>query len=52
MDADGDAFVFNLPVPESGYAALLGEAVFNGRPTPFYMSTNVRIVGREATSEK
>jgi PhoPQ-activated pathogenicity-related protein len=52
MDADGDAFVFNLPVPESGYAALLGEAVFNGRIAPFYMSTNVRIVGRGTTSEK
>jgi PhoPQ-activated pathogenicity-related protein len=43
--ADGNAHLFQLAVPESGYAALLGEATFNGQPVPFNLSTNVRIVG-------
>ena len=48
MTADGDAYFFDMPVPESGCAALLGEAVFNGDRVPYYLSTNVRIVGKAA----
>jgi PhoPQ-activated pathogenicity-related protein len=48
MTADGDAHVYELAVPESGYAALLAEAVFNGQPVPFHLSTNVRIVGKQS----
>jgi PhoPQ-activated pathogenicity-related protein len=49
MTADGDAYFFDMPVPESGYVALLGEAVFNGERVPYYLSTNVRIVGKGAS---
>jgi PhoPQ-activated pathogenicity-related protein len=45
MQADGQDYVYELAVPEAGYAALLGEAVFNGKGLPFNLSTNVRIVG-------
>ncbi|MEX2139639.1 MAG: PhoPQ-activated protein PqaA family protein [Pirellulales bacterium] len=45
MQADGPDYVYELAVPDSGYAALLGEAVFNGQRIPFNLSTNVRIVG-------
>jgi hypothetical protein len=48
MTADGDAHVYELAVPESGYAALLAEAVFNGQPVPFHLSTNVRFVGKQS----
>jgi PhoPQ-activated pathogenicity-related protein len=48
MSADGDAHLYELAVPQSEYAALLGEAVFNGQPVPFHLSTNVRIVGNAA----
>jgi PhoPQ-activated pathogenicity-related protein len=49
MSADGDAHLYELAIPESGYAALLGEAVFNGQSVPFQLSTNVRIVGKQTT---
>ena len=45
MQANGGDFVFDLSVPAAGYAALLGEATFNGDRIPFNLSTNVRIVG-------
>jgi len=45
MDANGNGFAYEMAVPESGYVALLGEALFNGEHVPFYLSTNVRIVG-------
>jgi PhoPQ-activated pathogenicity-related protein len=47
MSADGNAHFYELAVPQSGYAALLAEAVFNGQPVPLYLSTNVRIVGKQ-----
>jgi PhoPQ-activated pathogenicity-related protein len=45
MQPNGGDFVFELSVPTAGYAALLGEATFNGDRVPFNLSTNVRIVG-------
>ncbi len=46
---DENQYLFHMPLPEKGFAALLGEAVFDGNPTPFYLSTNVRIVkGKES----
>ena len=46
MQANGERLrVRTAPSPPSGYAALLGEAIFNGDRIPFYLSTNVRIVG-------
>jgi len=39
------AFIHKLPVPSTGYAALLGEAVYHeGTDQEFSLSTNVRIV--------
>ncbi len=46
MESSGGGFVYQLDVPQAGYAALLGEAVFNGERLPFNLSTNVRIVGQ------
>jgi PhoPQ-activated pathogenicity-related protein len=43
----GDSHRYSLPVPPSGYAALFGEAMFEDDGVPFYLSTNVRIVGKE-----
>lgn len=40
--------VCRLPVPESGYAALIGEAQFDGPGLPFYLSTNVQILSSPA----
>jgi PhoPQ-activated pathogenicity-related protein len=45
--ANGDEYEFRLPVPDSGYAALFGEAVFEDGDLPFYLSTNVKIVTKE-----
>ena len=45
----GGAYVFDLPVPEAGHAALFGEAVYDGRgdaAIPYFLSTNVRIIGQ------
>jgi hypothetical protein len=42
--ASGDAFVYNLAIPESGFAAVFGEAVYNGDGGRYYLSTNVRVV--------
>jgi PhoPQ-activated pathogenicity-related protein len=36
---------YELEYPASGYAAMFGEAVFNGAAMPYYLSTNVKIVG-------
>ncbi len=44
-EADGSAYRAELPIPASGYAALFGEATFDGDAMPFYLSTNVKIVG-------
>jgi PhoPQ-activated pathogenicity-related protein len=43
--ANGDGYVFDLPLPASGYRAVFGEAIFeNGESPALYLSTNVRIV--------
>lgn len=49
---NSEHYVYKLPAPESGYAALFGEAQFNGESVPFYLSTNVRIVGQPAAAGK
>jgi PhoPQ-activated pathogenicity-related protein len=45
--ADADAHSYTLPVPAKGFAAMFGEAVYDNKPVPLYLSTNVRIVTRE-----
>ena len=45
-DAAGDRYVCTLPVPAQGYAAMFAEAVFeDDTPLPYFLSTNLRIVG-------
>ncbi len=43
--ADGDEFVYAAAVPKTGYEAMFGEAVYEGNGLPFFLSTNVRIIG-------
>jgi PhoPQ-activated pathogenicity-related protein len=38
-------YVYELPAPASGYAALFGEAVYKDGGAPYFLSTNVKIVG-------
>ena len=40
----GDRWVYDLPHPEQGYAAVFGEAVYEGDGLPYYLSTTVKIV--------
>ncbi len=40
----GDRWVYDLPHPEHGYAAVFGEAVYEGDGLPYYLSTTVKIV--------
>ena len=43
---DGGAYVYPLDVPAEGFAAMFGEAMYDGALMPYYLSTNVRIVRR------
>ena len=38
-------YTFDLDVPASGYAAVFGEAQFDGPGLPYYLSTNVQLTG-------
>ena len=38
------AYRYDLPAPEAGYAAMLGELKFASNSLPYYLSTNVQIV--------
>jgi PhoPQ-activated pathogenicity-related protein len=40
------AYVFALSVPEKGFAAVFGEARFANEPIPYFLSTNVHVVGK------
>lgn len=44
--ADGPHAVYELPLPERGFAALFAEAEYPADDAPYSFSTNVRIVGR------
>ncbi len=44
-EPNGAGYDYNLPLPEKGFAAMFGEAVFEETGPPFFLSTNVRIVG-------
>jgi hypothetical protein len=47
---DGDKYVHQLETPDEGYAAMLGEAEYEGPSAPFFFSTNVRIIGGKTTA--
>lgn len=49
-EADG-AYRYRLERPESGYAAMFGEAAFEAEGVPYYLSTNVRITAAPAAGE-
>lgn len=44
----GDAFTYDLRIPDQGFAAMFGEAVYDGETLPFFLSTNVRIVAADS----
>nr|VFJ96824.1 MAG: PhoPQ-activated pathogenicity-related protein [Candidatus Kentron sp. LFY] len=41
----GGRSVYELTVPSTGFAAMFGEAEYHGDSLPYYLSTNVRVVG-------
>lgn len=43
-DSAGDSYQSVLPRPKSGYAAMFGEAVFDGVAARLFLSTNVKII--------
>lgn len=47
---DGDKYLHQLEAPAEGYAAMLGEAEYEGPNAPFFFSTNVRIIGGSKTA--
>ena len=46
MQATADGHEFELSLPEKGLQAVFGEAVFATDRLPYFLSTNVRIVGK------
>jgi len=38
-------YVAEIPAPDSGHAAIFGEAVFDDLALPYYVSTTIRVVG-------
>ncbi len=48
---EAGAATFDLPLPETGYAALFGELVFSGDELPYYLSTNVHIYPSTTTAQ-
>jgi PhoPQ-activated pathogenicity-related protein len=43
-DGEGRRYVIEVKKPADGFAAVFAEAEFNGRPMPFNLSTNLRVV--------
>jgi PhoPQ-activated pathogenicity-related protein len=51
-EKDSGQYRYVLPRPTAGFAALFGEVVFEHDGLPYYLSTNVRIVGaKQAAGE-
>jgi PhoPQ-activated pathogenicity-related protein len=42
--ANGEGHEYDLAIPEKGYAAMFGEAMFDADATPYFLSTNIKIV--------
>jgi PhoPQ-activated pathogenicity-related protein len=48
-EANGEGYVYHLPLPDGGFSAIFGEAIFdNGEAPSLYLSTNVRIVSPQS----
>ncbi len=43
-EKEGDGYQFDLPKPETGFAAAFGEAVYDREVMPLYLSTTIKIV--------
>jgi PhoPQ-activated pathogenicity-related protein len=48
LEKQGDGYTHRLPMPATGYAAMFGEAVYDGPDAPFYLSTNLRMIGLDS----
>lgn len=48
--ADG-TYSHTLPQPEQGYAAMFGEATYAGPKMPYFLSTQVRVIGTKDAEE-
>ena len=48
----GDEYPYQLKRPQHGFAAALGEAVYQLDGHPLYLSTNVRIIGTSAPAKQ
>jgi PhoPQ-activated pathogenicity-related protein len=46
--SENEAYAFDLAIPGTGYAAVIGEARFANGALPYFLSTNVRVVGKHA----
>jgi len=45
VEAQSGSYSHELPLPEAGYSAMFAEAEFDNDGTPYFLSTNVRIIG-------
>jgi len=51
MQSDGSSFQYELAAPQEGYAAIFAEAVYDGKSLPYFLSTNVEILGVAKAAE-
>jgi len=49
IDVAGGKYVFSQPIPDKGFVALFGEAVYETDGSPYYLSTNLKIAGSNAS---
>jgi PhoPQ-activated pathogenicity-related protein len=49
VEAKDGRYHYEMPTPATGYAAMFGEARFPGESLPFYLSTNLKIVGGDSS---
>ena len=45
IEALSESYTHELPFPDAGYAAMFAEAEFDNDGTPYFLSTNVKIIG-------
>lgn len=51
LESDGEAYLHDLRLPEQGYAAVFGEATYGTDALPYYLSTNLKIIGPDGPIE-
>ena len=50
MSRTDDGYATGVAAPDNGYSAVFGEAVYDGKPLPFFLSTNVQVIGGKQSS--